>query len=57
VDAAASILSAADISITPSLQADTACQASASGVIVTSQSVAPGDTPAGTPITLTYCAG
>ena len=57
VDAAAGILSAADISITPSLQADTACQASASGVIVTSQSVAPGDTPAGTPITLTYCAG
>jgi serine/threonine-protein kinase len=57
VDAAAGLLGSADISITPSLQADTACQVSTSGVIVTSQSVAPGDTPAGTPITLTYCAG
>jgi serine/threonine-protein kinase len=57
VDAAAGVLAGSDISITPSLQADTACPASASGVLVTSQSVAPGNTPAGTPITLTYCAG
>jgi serine/threonine-protein kinase len=57
VDAAANILSGSDISITPSLQADTACQVAASGIIVTSQSVAPGDIPAGTPIILTYCAG
>jgi beta-lactam-binding protein with PASTA domain/tRNA A-37 threonylcarbamoyl transferase component Bud32 len=57
VDAAAGILGGADISITPSLQADTSCRVGADGVIVTSQSVAPGDIPAGTPITLTYCAG
>ena len=57
VDAAANILSGSDISITPSLQADTACQVATSGIVVTSQSVAPGDIPAGTPITLTYCAG
>ena len=57
VDAAAGILGGADILITPSLQADTSCRVGASGVIVTSQSVAPGDTPAGTLITLTYCAG
>ena len=57
VDAAASILGGADIMITPSLQADTSCPVGAGGVIVRSQSVAPGDTPAGTPITLTYCAG
>ena len=57
VDAAAGILSGSDISITPSLQADTACLVSERGIVVTSQSVAPGDIPAGTPITLTYCAG
>ena len=57
IDAAAGILGGADISITPSLQADTSCRVGADGVIVTSQSVAPGDIPAGTPITLTYCAG
>jgi serine/threonine-protein kinase len=57
VDAAANILSGSDISITPSLQADTACQVATSGIVVTSQSVAPGDIPAGTPIILTYCAG
>jgi serine/threonine-protein kinase len=57
VDAAAGILGAADIMITPSLAADTTCLVGAGGIIVTSQSVAPGDTPAGTPITLTYCAG
>jgi serine/threonine-protein kinase len=57
VDAAASLLGGSDIMITPSLQADTSCRLGAGGVIVTSQSVAPGDTPAGTAITLTYCAG
>ena len=57
VDAAANLLGGSDIMITPSLQADTSCRIGAGGVIVTSQSVAPGDTPAGTPITLTYCSG
>jgi len=57
VDAAANLLGGSDIMITPSLQADTSCRVGAGGVIVTSQSVAPGDTPAGTPITLTYCSG
>lgn len=57
VDAAAAILGGSEIMITPSLQADTSCRVGAEGVVVTSQSVPPGDTPAGTPITLTYCAG
>ena len=57
VDAAAAVLGSSDIMITPSLQADTSCRVGADGVVVTSQSVPPGDTPAGTPITLTYCAG
>ena len=57
VDVAAGILGGSDIMITPSLQADTSCRVGADGVVVTSQSVPPGDTPAGTPITLTYCAG
>jgi serine/threonine-protein kinase len=57
VDAAAAILGGSEIMITPSLQADTTCRVGAEGVVVTSQSVPPGDTPAGTPITLTYCAG
>jgi len=57
VEAAAALLSGSDILITPSLQADTTCRVGADGVVVTSQSIPPGDTPAGTPITLTYCAG
>ena len=57
VEAAASLLGGSDIMITPSLQADISCRIGTGGVVVTSQSVAPGDTPAGTPITLTYCSG
>lgn len=57
IDAAAALLGGSDIMITPSLQADTTCRVGADGVVVTSQSVPPGDTPVGTPITLTYCAG
>ena len=57
IDAAAGILGGSTILLTPSLQADTSCRVGADGVVVTSQSVPPGDTPAGTPITLTYCAG
>lgn len=57
IDAAAGLLGVSDIMITPSLQADTSCRVGGDGVVVTSQSVPPGDTPAGTPITLTYCAG
>ncbi len=57
VDAATAVLGSSEIMITPSLQADTTCRVGADGVVVTSQSVPPGDTPARTPITLTYCAG
>jgi len=57
IDKAASLLGGSDIMITPSLQADSSCKTGAGGVVVTSQSVAPGDTPAGSPITLTYCSG
>jgi serine/threonine-protein kinase len=57
IESAAALLGGSDIMITPSLQADTTCRVGADGVVVTSQSIPPGDTPAGTPITLTYCAG
>ena len=57
IDEAAAILSASDIMLTPSLQADPSCKPGAEGVVVISQSVGPGDVPTGTSITLVYCAG
>ena len=57
VDEAASILGTEAIMLTPTLQADRGCKASADGITVSGQSIPPGDVPAGTPITLTYCAG
>lgn len=57
IDEATSILSSEAIMLTPQLQADRTCKASADGITVNSQSIPPGDVPAGTPIILVYCAG
>jgi serine/threonine-protein kinase len=56
IGAAASLLSASDLGLTPKPQADPTCP-TAPGTLVHSQSLPPGEVPQGSTVVLTYCTG